>query len=67
MNGMETYAKYFGIEQYKYKPFFCQRATADVRRENRMNVEEFHLLNVEESHLMNAGEFHLLKIPRPAA
>jgi hypothetical protein len=22
MNGMKTQAKYFGIEQYKYKPFF---------------------------------------------
>src|SRR5208283_4809859 len=52
MNGMETYAKYFGIEQYKYKPFFCQRAAANVHQEKpdeRRRISPFERRRISPS------------------
>ena len=46
---MKTQAKYFGIEQYKYKLFFCQRATAYVHQEKpdeRMRISPHKALAV---------------------
>jgi len=42
MNRVKTQAKDFGIEQYKYKLFFRQRATANVHREKPVGIPRRH-------------------------